>query len=269
MKEAFIQLNKLYHFTKFDTAISILESHSLRFGRLNNMNDIHENDKLSFTYSSRSPINHFPFEVLNAIDDEMTKYRQISFTIDDDKNNKYGFDLHQMWGLYADKGQGVCLVFDKDILCRKLDEIFIHEAISYNKDVDSFYIANKNSPMTIHDDIQKQAKKLFFHKRKEWEHEQEYRFIKRCPNQKKEEYLNYGEALKYIILNSVIEDKDVVKFKEMVEKLKKHAPTVPILVYGNGLLDYSLSDIDHTEPIWTSSRGYDILIPGKNCEIDV
>lgn len=269
MKEAFIQLNKLYHFTKFDTAISILESHSLRFGRLQNMNDIHENDKLSFTDSLGSPINHFPSEVLNAIDDEMTKYRQISFTIDDDKNNKYGFDLHQMWGLYADKGQGVCLVFDKDILCRKHDEIFIHKAISYRKNVDSFYVAHPNSSMTIHDDIQKQTKKLFFHKRKEWEHEQEYRFIKRCPNQKEEEYLNYGEALKYIILNSVIEDNACVKFKEMVEKFKKHAPTVPILVYGNGLLDYSLSDIDHTETIWTSSRGYDILIPGKNCEIDV
>ena len=35
------------------------------------------------------------------------------------------------------------------------------------------------------------------------------------------------------------------------------------------MLDYSLIDIKHTETIWNSSNGYDILIPGENCEIDV
>lgn len=54
-----------------------------------------------------------------------------------------------------------------------------------------------------------------------------------------------------------------------VEKLNKHTQRVPILVYGNGLLDYSLIDINHTEIIWNSSYGYDILIPEVNCEIDV
>ena len=40
MKEEFMNMKKLYHYTKFDTAIKILESHSLRFGRLHNMNDV-------------------------------------------------------------------------------------------------------------------------------------------------------------------------------------------------------------------------------------
>lgn len=70
-------------------------------------------------------------------------------------------------------------------------------------------------------------------------------------------------------MNSVIEDTDSVKFKKYVEKLNKHTQRVPLLVYGNGLLDYSLIDIKHTETIWNSSNGYDILIPGENCEIDV
>ena len=117
MKEEFMNMKKLYHYTKFDTAIKILESHSLRFGRLHNMNDIHENDKLSYVDTTGTLINSFPSDVLDAIDCEMAKYRQISLTADDDKQDKLGFDLHQMWGLYADKGQGVCLVFDKDILC--------------------------------------------------------------------------------------------------------------------------------------------------------
>lgn len=269
MRKEFESISKLYHYTKFDTAIKILESNSIRFGRLHNMNDIHENDKLSYVDLSRATINSFPSDVLNAIDDEMEKYRQISFTTDDDNLEKLGFDLHQMWGLYAENGHGVCLVFDKEILCKELDETVIHEAISYDKTVDSFYIANPNSSQTIRSDIQMQAKTLFFHKRKEWEHEQEYRLIKRCPSQKKEEYLDYSSSLKFIILNSVIEDVDVISFKKTVEILNKRAQKVPILVYGNGLLDYSLCSIDHTETIWTSSNGYDILIPGENCEIDV
>lgn len=59
--------------------------------------------------------------------------------------------------------------------------------------------------------------------------------------------MDYGKALKYIILNSAIKDADVNKFKKMVEDLNKYAENVPILLYGNGLLDYSLLDINKTE----------------------
>ena len=269
MRKDFKSINKLYHFTKFDTAIKILGSYNLRFGRLHDMNDIHENDKLSYVNLQGNTIQSFQSEILEVIDVEMAKFRQISLTIDDEEPKKFGFDLHQMWGLYADKGQGVCLVFDKDILCSKLDGIVRHGTVSYDKIVESFYIANHNDCQIIQHDMQNQVEKLFFHKRKEWEHEQEYRLIKYCPNLKKEEYLDYGDALKFIILNSVIESVDGVKFKELVGKLSEYAPQTPILVYGNGLFNYSLIDINHTETIWTSSNGYDILIPGENCEIDV
>ena len=269
MREEFKSINKLYHFTKFDTAIKILGSHNLKFGRLHDMNDIHENDKLSYVNLQGNTIQSFQSEILEVIDVEIAKFRQISLTIDDEEPKKFGFDLHQMWGLYADKGQGVCLVFDKDILCSKLDGIVRHGTVSYDKIVESFYIANHNDCQIIQHDMQNQVEKLLFHKRKEWEHEQEYRLIKYCPYLKKEEYLDYGDALKFIILNSVIESVDGIKFKEMVGKLSEYAPQASILVYGNGLFDYSLIDINHTETIWTSSNRYDILIPGENCEIDV
>ncbi|WP_444391663.1 hypothetical protein [Prevotella sp.] len=74
MKEELMNMKKLYHYTKFDTAIKILESHSLRFGRLHNMNDIHENDKLSYVDTTGTLINSFPSDVLDAIDCEMAKY---------------------------------------------------------------------------------------------------------------------------------------------------------------------------------------------------
>lgn len=268
MRVVFKSISKLYHYTKFDTAIKILRSRSLRFGKLHDMNDIHENDKISYVNLSGTPINSFPSIVLDSINDEMTKYRQISFTTDVVEHNKLGFDLHQMWGLYANKGQGVCLVFDKEILCNNLLGSVWHRIVSYDKTVDSFCVANSNDSQGIRRDIQGQVEKLFFHKREEWEHEQEYRLIKRCSNLYREEYLDYGDALKFIILNSVIENVDVVKFNRMTEELNNNAPKIPILVYGNGLLDYSLCNLSHTETIWTSSYGYNTPIPGENCKID-
>ena len=265
MRVVFKNICKLYHYTKFDTAIRILCSHSLRFGRLNDMNDIHENDKISYVNLSGTTINSLPSIVLDSINNEMSKYRQISFTSD---SNKQGFDLHQMWGHYADKGQGVCFVFDKDILCNNFEDSVWHREVLYDETVDSFCVANSNDFQGMQHDIQEQVDKLFFHKRKEWEHEQEYRLIKYCSNLKKEEYLDYGDALKFIILNSVIESIDVAKFNKMTEELNNKAPKIPILVYGNGLLDYSLCNINHTDTIWTSSDGYNILIPGENCKID-
>lgn len=92
----------------------------------------------------------------------MAKYRQISLTIDDMEQNKLGFDLHQMWGLYADKGKGVCLVFDKDTLCNNLDKDVQHINVSYDKAVESFYIAKPNDSQSIQYDIQKQIKKYSF-----------------------------------------------------------------------------------------------------------
>ena len=172
-------------------------------------------------------------------------------------------------GLYAEKGKGVCLVFDKDILCKQIDDAVLHKTVLYDTSVESFYIANPNDSQNIEIDIQRQAKMLFFHKRKEWEHEQEYRYIKCCLNLKKEEYLDYGKALKYIILNSTIKEADVNEFKKKVEDLNKYAENIPILLYGNGLLEYSLLDINHTEIMWSSSNGYDMLIPEENCEVDV
>ena len=69
VKEKFEKTEKLYHFTSFDTALKIIESNRLRFGRLNNMNDIHENDKIEFVDANNQQINKFPSKVLDALHD--------------------------------------------------------------------------------------------------------------------------------------------------------------------------------------------------------
>ncbi len=230
------------------------------------MNDFHENDKLCFVDSNKNPIGSDSFDVLEALQNEIYKYRQISFSVD--SNNKKGFDLHQMWGLYAEKGDGVCFVFDYDDLEKTLDTKIIHDKISYEENLDSFVVSMSEEPNKVPNEILTNVRPIFFHKRKEWEHEQELRFLKRCPIFYKEEYIQYGSSLKYIILSSKLQDVDRILFNQRIHDLKC-CTNVPILVYGNGLLEFSLYNLKEGTFIWNSSEGYNILAPGVNCELDV
>ena len=256
-----------------------MESNSLRFGRIINMNDIHENDKIVFVDTSNSSIDKFPSDVLY---DELHKYRQISLTIDGNGNDKKGCDLHQMWGLYADKRNGVCLVFDKKELAKNLNIFNVyHREVCYNdtEQLDSFIISNSKDSKEVVTEIGNHISDIFFHKRLEWEHEQEYRLLKRYPIIDKEEYLYLGFALKFVILSSKLREMDEVAYfsrikevKEMVEKIEKLRKSkekghIPILIYGNGLFDYTLGTEDSSEEIWNSKHGYKLLIPERNCKL--
>ena len=281
IKEQFEKTEKLYHFTSFDTALKIIESNRLRYGRLNNMNDIHENDKIVLVDANNHPIDRFPSDVLDELYDEIYKYRQISLTADDKEDDKEGFDLHQMWGLYADKGEGVCLIFDKKELEKGFGSAALHDRVSYDKTVDSYYISLSNTADKVSVEIREHANEIFFHKRREWEHEQEYRLLRRCPLATREEYLFLGHALKFVILSSRLHNLDEVLYfkkikniKDKIEKTEKarnrgEVGRIPVLVYGNGLLDYALCTEDGTEELWNSNDGYDVLIVGENCELEL
>ena len=281
IKEQFEKTEKLYHFTSFDTALKIIESNHLRYGRLNNMNDIHENDKIVFVDANNHPTDKFPSDVLDELYDEIYKYRQISLTADDKEGDKDGFDLHQMWGLYADKGEGVCLIFDKKELEKGFGSATLHDRVSYDKTVDSYYISLSNTADKVSIEIREHANEIFFHKRREWEHEQEYRLLRRCPLATREEYLFLGHALKFVILSSRLHNLDEVLYfkkikniKDKIEKTEKarnrgEVGRIPVLVYGNGLLDYALCTEDGTEELWNSNDGYDVLIVGENCELEL
>lgn len=279
IKDLFEKTEKLYHFTSFDTALKIIESNRLRYGKLNNMNDIHENDKIVFVDANNHPLGKFPSDVLDSLHDEIYKYRQISLTSDSEEGDKDGFDLHQMWGSYADKGEGVCLVFDKNELGKGLATDVLQKRVSYDKNVNSYYISLSKTPDKIAVEIQEHADDIFFHKRKEWEHEQEYRLLRRCPLAKREEYLFLGHALKFVILSSLLHNIDELLYfkkindiKDKVEKIEKarnigKAGKIPVLIYGNGLFDYSLITEDGEEELWNSEESYDILVLGENCKL--
>lgn len=281
IKEQFEKTEKLYHFTSFDTAKIILESNRLRFGRLNNMNDIHENDKIVFHDENGGSVNERNSDILDVFYDEIYKYRQISFTADNMVGDKVGFDLHQMWGMYADKGESVCLVFDKDEMEKNCDMTNIHkERVKYDKILESSVVSLSQKTDAIPSEVKNNVHKIFFHKRIEWEHEQEYRLIKKCHNTTKEEYLLLGQSLRFIILSSKLRNIDDVRYfnnirdiQEAVKKVEEvrnmgNVGTIPVLIYGNGLLDYSLC-LSGEEVIWNSKDRYNILKPCVNCNLGI
>lgn len=266
MENEFSKLNKLYHYTSYDTALKILESRSLRFGRQNEMNDFNEFEKQLF--GKGNPDSN-GLQFLEALTDEYYKYRQLSFSIDDG-NGRLGFDLHQMWGLYADKANGVCLVFDQDDILKRLapdvywDKNVYWDKITYKYHIESFINSLSKNVNNISDEIRHNIRDVFFVKRREWEHEQEFRILKRCSIASNEEYLNYGNALKYIIISSKYQDADCVLHAKKVNELMNKSKNVPILIYGNGFFEYSLIDYcinsdvytGKEDRIWTSNAGY-------------
>lgn len=264
-KKKFSEINKLYHYTTFDAALNILTSKRLRYGTLNNMNDIHENDKIVFVDCQNNYINSFPHEILKNLRNEISKYRQISFSTDE--KSKKGFDLHQMWGIYADKGNGVCFVFDKEELENKLDSKIICKKVSYEENVESYFVSLSMNPISIPKEIETNVEKLFFHKRKEWEHEQEFRILKRCCSEERNEYLSFGTSLKYIIISSTFQDTNDSFYYQRIQQIRDKI-NVPILVYGNGLFDYFLLNTNDENFIWNSSNEYNPIL-GKNCELDL
>ena len=76
-----------------------------------------------------------------------------------------------MWGLYAEKGDGVCFVFDYDELGKMHDTNIIYDKISYEEQIDSFVVSMSKEPNNVPNEIQTNVRSIFFHKRKEWEHE--------------------------------------------------------------------------------------------------
>lgn len=166
----FEKIEKLYHYTTFESAWHILTNQTLLFGALPDMNDIYEQHKqIGFNYNSNLELNNLFYK-------ELGKYKQISFTIDDKRK---GFDIPAMWGHYAAKGNGVCLVFDKNkILERISDNLYFHGRITYNKDSNNVIVVNDvHNKKGIRPFLDKNKLDIFMSKTEDWSYEQEYRIV--------------------------------------------------------------------------------------------
>ena len=269
LTKQFDSFPKLYHFTNMYAALQIVESRELKFSKLAWTNDLCENFKnLYCNYKKDSDFKE------NQIDDirkEIQKREQISLTVDkNDASGLRGFELQQMWGLYADKGFGVCLVFDKSMFEELLNKKnWEYKEVVYSENVSGDVSVEEKGRIikTISSDNGKKADP-FFQKRKEWEHEQEFRVLTKFDDTQSAHYFEFGESLKYVIMNKAktIDEKDSLANSVECKVLKKvlNGTDVKILFYNSFCSNYNLLD-DIGNVYWSS----DANEFNENSELDI
>lgn len=260
LSQRFEEMSRLYHFTNLDSACEIIESRKLRFGKMYKMNDLIESNRMGFGRAIMgylSADNSRNYKDMLA-ENEMHRYQQISFSQDLERDDccYLGFNLHSMWGLYADKGYGVCLVFDKEKLT--LQEGDYSNNVSYYELVPQAYEARNRSRAGIKAEIWRRRDEIFFTKRKEWEHEQEFRVIRRANNKDDDEYLDVSKALSFVIIckDETVEVGESIWDGINCYVLKHLKRKVPVLSYEYDLDWYTLYSDRMGDPIWAEQLGF-------------
>ncbi len=226
---------KLYHFTNFESACKILTSGKLLFSKIHDANDIDEFYNPLFFSKGVDP---------KEFNEEWYKYRQISFSIDQ-RPNKLGFLNSPMWAHYANKGTGVCLVFDKKKIEGTVkDKPFLKGEIFYDKYFVRTIIVEDGEKAASF--FKKNYKELFFKKTSYWEYEQEYRILTKTEN-KERPSIPIKDALMAVIMSfvqsnnrneneSIQGSPEYSAIKELVND-----SSIPILELGSLLSEKSLS----------------------------
>lgn len=182
---------KLYHFTSFNNAIRILATNQLKFGSFYNTNDIAEVHRDDFSNIDSN-------EVLK----EIFSYKTLSFTKDDSEK---AFEKDPLWGYYAEKGNGVCLQFDKEKLLRCFNNLEYESKwygdVKYDKDWcgTSFDVAQKSNGVTEEVYVKRMKTEFFFTKSLDWKHESEFRMVVK-PQDDEDLFLDISEAVDGVIL---------------------------------------------------------------------
>lgn len=161
----------LYHYTTFESAVKIITSKTMLFSKIERLNDINESSGYSILYSNASE------EDKNRYDLLLRNFKQISLTTDIE--NRKGFNIPAMWGHYASRGSGVCLVFDRVKFQSdfKLPKYYCNK-VEYKEYKDLSAICyDKEKYSNIDDFVRKNVDDIFLVKTPDWKYEQEFRLI--------------------------------------------------------------------------------------------
>lgn len=161
----------LYHYTTFESAVKIITSKTMLFSKIERLNDINESSGYRILYSNASE------EDKNRYDLLLRNFKQISLTTDIE--NRRGFNIPAMWGHYASRGSGVCLVFDRVQFQSifKRSKYYCNE-VKYKEYKDLSAICyDKEMYPDIDDFVRENVDDIFLVKTPDWKYEQEFRLI--------------------------------------------------------------------------------------------
>ena len=115
---------RLYHYTSFNSFVRIWLTKTLKFGEVTDMNDMFESNFSAQCHTLEDA------KLLDKYLKEKKRYKQISLTMDYDSYTQ-GCMSQMMWGVYGDKGNGVCIEFDYAKLMEHIKKGMLHDTIYY------------------------------------------------------------------------------------------------------------------------------------------
>ncbi len=204
----------LFHYTKFESCLKIIESMTLRSSPLYKMNDMNEANINSLDWNK---------DFLLMMDAEKYVKERCS-VISFSKNYMAGGICQEgsnhpaMWAHYAEDSRGVCIVLDKDSLLEKNKELLAQRFHSLEPVNYCLHCAPKGgfeyeSYSGVSDFVRRNYKELFFKKHVDWKYEDEVRFFVESP----EIYLDIKGAIKYIVLGGRLK-KDKLHLTQLIEQ---------------------------------------------------
>lgn len=205
----------LFHYTNFESFIKIIETMTLRSTPLAGMNDLNE-ACLAFVDMSKDF-----FFLKKAGDYIKNECSVISFTKNYMSHSlcKEGSNHPAMWAHYADNSNGVCVVFDQDVLINNNKDLLSNyfyriEDVKYSLNCAPDNRITKRNYASVSELILKNYRELFFKKHRDWAYEKELRFLVESPRI----YLNIKGAIKHIVLGRRVSNCDE-KLKRIVEMM--------------------------------------------------
>lgn len=170
--------NYLCHYTSFDNLCMILSTMTLKVSSFSNSNDIAELEN-----NITCMLDSYKKEEVKRYVKEHCGY--ISFSINEEiyghnRNPQFGYLIPSMWGIYADRSKGACLVLDEDIF-KSVNKTALSnakwgdiETINYTPFQPLKLASSKDTSLEI---IKKEYKHILCTKHTSWKHEQERRLV--------------------------------------------------------------------------------------------
>ena len=227
----------LFHYTKFESFLKILEKMTLRSSCLSKMNDLNEADLSCIDWSQN-------FLFASSVQDyARNKCSVISFTQNYEVESicRQGANHPAMWAHYAENTEGVCIVLDKEALIKinrdRLKEFFYKlEEVEYTCDHNPRMGLLPDEYSDVSDAVRRNYKEIFFKKDIDWKNEGEVRFLV----ESSEFYLDIKDAVKYIVLG-----------KRLVENREHMRQMLSLIESSDTLKDYfhphSFADISESQ----------------------
>lgn len=160
---------KLYHYTSLFALARILKTGMLRFGALPRMNDITEAVKEIYIQHNDDSTN---WNIIEQVEEELKRDGLISLTQD---GARAGYAINSMWGHYAEKGEGCCIIFDKEAIINECNKLGLkYGEIAYDDAAPQIIINYKPDRIGI---LESKFEEIFLHKSEDWASEQEFRIV--------------------------------------------------------------------------------------------